>query len=67
MLSKRAMSSSFFPVVGYPEIPDGIPDIDDDFDDKDGIVEEEEDEDGFVVVSTEDGEYEFVSYSSPKQ
>ena len=66
MLSKRAMSSSFFPVVGYPEIPDGIPDIDDDFDDKDGIVEEE-DEDGFVVISTEDGEYEFVSYLPPKQ
>jgi hypothetical protein len=60
------MSSSFFPVVGYPEIPDGIPDIDDDFDDKDGIVEEE-DEDGFVVVFTEDGEYEFVSYLPPKQ
>jgi hypothetical protein len=60
------MSSSFFPVVGYPEIPDGIPDIDDDFDDKDGIVEEE-DEDGFVVISTEDGEYEFVSYLPPKQ
>lgn len=61
------MSSSFFPVVGFPNIPDGIPDMDDLYEEECGLVEEFEDiEDGFVKVNITDEESEYEIIPFPK-